>query len=384
MRRRIALTAIVLGVCLSSTLPATLGASYTLSIPGSVETPPEAVTIKGETHHVTSIARTIPGGTLSVSVTAPPGETYRVYIYNGDRKITAVHRATGGQRISFNMTGYPPGSYLVTLYKNGDYKAVHPVVIQRYNVTLTSPTNVPQNSTLPVEITLTPITTAEPIHAVQVILTNGNQTVRATASRQSAQTYRTTLTLQSLPPGDARLYTVVQGTKTAFKDTHQSIIGISTPLSLTIDKQTTLSTTQSPTTTSRPTTPPTTSTKPTPRTSAPTPTSTPLPSVETESTSQLTPRTQSTELPTHTTGRQSTTIQTTVPDSLTHERTSTQEQTSAATTLSTMKSDPTQEILTPHQSTIAQTTTSSSTVPGLGFRSGIVACLCLYLLISQR
>jgi hypothetical protein len=321
---------------------------YDLTIPGSIDTPPREVTIEGQTHTVSAVARSAPGNDLGVTVTAPADASYQVLLYNGDRQIEDSKDGTGEQSVQFDLKGYEPGSYLVALYKDGDYKAVHPVVVRGYTVTVTDvPPRAETNSQFAVSVTAQKVENVEEPESVSVVLASGEHDVQVTATHTSGQTYEAALSLETFPPGDARVYAVVQGSDTAFTDDRKEVLGMSDTTTVSIYEPTTTTTT----------TPPS---SPTATTVGGSPTTTP-------STKTPAPNTTTTTNP-DPTKSMSTTATSTSP-------------TENTTTSTTSATD--DDVITPNQST----TTPSPTTPGIpGFTlvGTALALLCAGLLAVRR
>lgn len=286
MSRRFVVGILVIGLCLSSGIPTALTASYDLTVSGSVDTPSRTVTFDGDTYQVSGVATAKPGETLSVDVTAPSETDYRVNLYNSDRQIQAQRPGTGTSDVQFDLTGYEPGSYMLLLSKDGDYKTIFPVVVSGYEITVEAPSTATVGESVTVAVTLTQITDVEDPNAVTVVVTNATHTQRVTATHQDAATYRATISLHDVSPGEYRVYAVVEGTDSAFTKNRNELLGVSDATTLTVTGRDTPSTTktdgQTPTTatttpspTDTETTPPPTSTSLTTTTQPPTTTPTP-------------------------------------------------------------------------------------------------------------
>lgn len=352
MLRPILVGLLLVGLPLSfaSTPAVTTGAQYDLTISESIDTPPRDVTIEGTTHTVDAVGRTAPGTDLTVRVAAPTDVSYQVLLYNGDRQIEASKDGTGEQTVAFDMTGYEPGSYLVTLYKDGNYKAVHPVVVRGYTVTVNDvPPRAETNTELTLSVTVDKVESVEAPASVKVGLVTDDHDVQVTASKDSGQTYEATIALDSFTPGEARIYAVVQGSDTAFSEDRKELLGISDATTFSITEPTTTTTTAPPTTST--TTPPTTTTSGTSDTT--------------------TTRIETTHSPASTTTT-TTRHQTASPTTTTTETT---------TTASTTDRD----VITPNQSTTEVTpSTSSPDIPGFKLVTTVSVLLGLLYLASRH
>ncbi|UPV98931.1 hypothetical protein M0R88_10355 [Halorussus gelatinilyticus] len=328
MKRRLVLGILIIGLCLSVGAPTALTESYSLTVSNSVDTPTSQVTVDGTQHTVSSIAKTAPGSTLTVSVSAPEATDYTVQLRNRKRQITTDRDGTGDGQVTFDFTGYKPGSYMLLLYKNGEYKDIFPVVVSGYDISVDAPKTATSGSTVTVDISATKSTDVESPNAVYVVFTTDGKTKKVQAAESGSDSYQASVSLEDIPTGDHRLYAYVQGSDTAFKEGKKEILGISNGVALTVtDKKTTTSTSSSnsgaeetstttadttkTTVTTQSTTTRTTSKNTTSTTSAQTPTTTPdisstttatetTTSIKTTSSSLITPNKTATDTATST------------------------------------------------------------------------------------
>lgn len=327
--------------------------NYSLSVENSIEMPARTVSIGGEEHVVSAVGRVTPE-TLSVTVDAPSDVAYDVLLYNGDRQIVTSKEGTGPQSVQFDMTRYAPGSYLLSIYKDGDYKAVYPVIVRGYTVAVDAPTRAAPNSDIAISVTAKQVESVEDPSSVTIVLANGDQSVRATATKETDNKYQATVSLEQFQSRTVRIYAVVQGSDDAFKEGRNELLGISDASTLTISQETTRTTTKSPD--SSPTTEPTAT------------------------------RTTSTTATTTSSTTATTTVSTT--PSTTSTKTSSQRTTETSTqalspTLSTSTTT-TSSVITPARSTTFTQTTPAQGIPGFGIGGCLVALCCLLILAFRR
>jgi len=301
---------LLLGVLaiIGGTYLASADTSYEISIADSIDTPDKTVTLEGNTHTVSAVKRVSPGEQVEADVTAPSDTVYRVYLYDGDRQIVAQERGDGPQKVTFDMSTLEPGSYMLAVSQDGEFKSLHPVVIRGYQVDLSS--HVRQDS-LAVNVSLINREGVESPSAVRVVVTKDDIIYREEAERETENDYRATISLADAPKGEYRVYAIVQGSETAFNGEQKEILGISDSTTVdngnqeTIPKDTSNSPSQPATTTAPqtatattvPTTSPTTALNET-STFSPTHTTTPDETLATKST-------QTTDVPTKTSTTQS-------------------------------------------------------------------------------
>lgn len=353
MSRQGLIAVCIVGLLVSTAVPVVTSANnqYSISVTNHIDTPPRTVSFQGTAHTISAVGRTAPSDTLSVSIDAPEDSSYKVLLYNSDREIAGPQKSgIGDNSLQFDMTEYEPGSYLLTIYKDGYYKAVYPVVVQGYTTTVDAPSRAATDSEIPVTVTADKSATVEDPTAVKIVLTAADKTIRVTATKDSAQTYHGTFSLDTIPAGSARIYAVVQGSEDAFGEDRKELLAISESPSLTIYEETT----QTTTTAADPATPTVTTTaelttSPTNTATTLTTTSSPTPPLSTSLTSTL-PTTTSTERP-----------PTTQPPATTSDA----------------------SVITPAQTTSTTTTLPGPAIPGFGLSSAL-AGLCGFLILSLR
>jgi hypothetical protein len=346
MGSRVSICIVLLLVSLGAPFVTAADSDYDLALDDTVETPPRTVTLEGDEHTVSAVGRAAPGDTLSVSVTAPSDSSYRVLLYDGDRRIVDSKNGNGAQTVRFDLSGYEPSSYMLAVYENGDYKDVHPLVVEGYDVSVDAPSEAETGSEITVTVNGDKTEDVEDPHAVNVIVANTDQSIRATATEQSGSTYEATISLDELPAGEANVYAVVRGDDSAFTDDRKELLGVSDASTLSIYEPTTTQSSGSQT------------------------------STPTETTNRVTTGTESTTTET------SSTTSTTTPAPQTSSMTTTDDTAESSETTTTVTTD---AVITPGQSTMQETTTSSdSSIPGFGLQTGLVALCCLFYVVIRE
>lgn len=227
------------------------GDEYDISIANSVDTPSRTVTFQDKDHEVSAVAVADPGESVSVDVTAPEG-SYRVYIYNGDEQIEASKRGEGDGSYSFDLSNYDAGTYLVTVYQDGNYEAIHPVVVRGYDVSVDHPSSVTAGNDIDVDVELTQTADVATPDSVEIAVADEQDEVNVTATRESGTTYVATVPTDDLATGNYDVYAGVRIDETAFGE--RAIVGVSGASAVEI-------TDPEPTTTSAPSTTRTTTTQ---------------------------------------------------------------------------------------------------------------------------
>lgn len=218
--------------------------SFTITVDGAVDVPERTVDFQGNSYQITAIAKADPGETIDVSVDAPSGEDYDLYIYNGDQRIEDNRRGTGDESFQFTLTGYSAGSYTIALQDEGSFEKVHPLVVRGYTVSVDAPSKVTVDSTINVTVDATKLR-GDDLDRIDVAVANDDDRVDTTATHQSGSTYTANISSDSLPADDYDVLATVRGPDTAFGE--DEVLGLNDGSPLTIESKETA--TPTPTTT---------------------------------------------------------------------------------------------------------------------------------------
>lgn len=240
-RRSVRSVALVLSLVVALTLVSGVpgmaaSSSYDISLSPSVETPPRTVTFQNDNYDVSAIGRVDPGQSVTATVSAPSGDTYRLYVYDSDKQIVDSHRRTGDATVQLSTAGYPAGTYVVTVYHDGAFQKVHPLVVSDYTVSIDTSATALQDSTIQVNISTSPINGNKAISQAKIVVGNANDDVRKTFSRSSYSDFETNVSLQGLGEGDYSTYAVVQGSDEFLGN--KVMLGVSDSQSLAIETPT--------------------------------------------------------------------------------------------------------------------------------------------------
>lgn len=213
---------------------ATLG--YSLAPSPAVDVPDRKISFEGTEYNITHIGHVVPGRAISVEVDAPPGQSFDLYLYNGEREILDRHRDQAGQVVSFDIPAgnpnYRPGTYVLALEHDGVFKAIAPFVIAGFAVNVRAPHSAIDGESVPVTAELKIVNNSKAISDLQVVVGNETHQDRTTLVSQGRRIYTGTVSLNGLSLGNYSLYIVVRGNETVFG--HREVLGISDPLSFRI------------------------------------------------------------------------------------------------------------------------------------------------------
>lgn len=213
------------------------GASdYTLTVHGSIDTPARTVTVTGNDYTISSVAQVKRDASITVAVSAPTEEMYTVVVYNKDEQFAVPSkRGTGDETLTFDLNGLSSGSYMIAIDK-GEFKAIHPLVIKGYDVTLQAPAEVETSETIHLSADVTRRAGANTLHSVKIVIADEQMTIQKTATKGADGTYEVTIPAEDLAPGDYRVYATGRGENEAFG--RKEILGLSTAHTLSIVQST--------------------------------------------------------------------------------------------------------------------------------------------------
>lgn len=171
--------------------------------------PEKNVSLKGESYIVDGITRIDRNGTITVQTKSPPETGYNINIYNQQEQVAYEKFAVGNATVTFDMTGFATGSYMLTLRQSGVTRSVQPIIIRGYSISLTAPETV-SGDAFRVTGAVNRLSTGTSIDHIDVVLANETTTIRRTAT-QTEGLYRATLPTGSLAPGTYTVYATVRG-----------------------------------------------------------------------------------------------------------------------------------------------------------------------------
>ena len=209
--------------------------SYGLSASGSVDVPDRTLTHEGTSYDVGSIAERSQGESLAVSVSVPDGTSFHVDLYDADRQLEESTSGSGSDRVTFDTGNLAPGTYLLALYADGEYRAIYPLVVTGYDLSVAHDEKAPVDGTLTVTVDVTATAASGSPAAVEVVIWRGATTEQATATESDSGEYVAELSLSGLATGDYTVYAVAQGSDVVYGG-QQELLGISGSSAVTISE----------------------------------------------------------------------------------------------------------------------------------------------------
>ncbi|WP_415380195.1 hypothetical protein [Halosimplex sp. TS25] len=243
---RLQSTAVValIAVTVLAAAPSSLAAAdgYQMSSSDADSMPERTVEFQDGTFTIDSLITADPGDEISVDVSAPD-EVYRVYVYNSEEQIVDSKRGNGSQSFSFDLSGYDPGSYPVTVYHDGDYEVVQPLVVEGYDVSLDAPSTVERGESATVEIEVEQTAASSSPAHVRAVIANDEEHLMINAS-ESDGSYVATFDGDELSAGSYTVYGAAQDANTAMG--RNEVLGVSERSSLSVEDASTPTATPTP------------------------------------------------------------------------------------------------------------------------------------------
>ena len=237
----------VLGVTLT---PAVATNHFQITSENSQPVPERSVEFQGTTYQVDSFIVADTGEEINVSVSGPD-EAYRVYVYNSDEQLVDSRATLGNDTFTFDLDGYEPGSYAVTVYQAEDHEAIVPLVVEGYNVSIDAPAEVGADEGMSIQVNVERNGTDESPGAVSAVVSSGEEDLVVDATGSDGE-YTADVGAGRLEGGNYTVYGLVQGDEEVFG--RNEVRGVSDSVSLSVRNATTTATrTATPTGTAEPT-----------------------------------------------------------------------------------------------------------------------------------
>ncbi|WP_253739023.1 hypothetical protein [Halohasta salina] len=198
--------------------------SYQLSTPDSVDTPTREITLRSTTYEVSALGRAEPDSSVDLTVDAPDNQFYRVYLYNSSQTPVIRESGTGDSKLTFDLSGQDPGTYMFALQEQGTTQVIHPLVIKGYGVDLDTPDQVSSGDSFTADISLSQTGSDLTADRVEVVVAGQESQITETAS-ENGDSYTATVSTDPLSDGSYSVYANVRGTNTVYNE--QEILGVS-------------------------------------------------------------------------------------------------------------------------------------------------------------
>lgn len=221
-------------------LPAVAASSYDLAADPAIETPERTVSYLGTDFTLDSVTQTTVDESVLISATAPDGASYFLQFRNPDNNFVESVSRTGSATYTIDSYGTgEAGTYAVALRQDGEFKAVHPVVIPGYTLSVSAPDTVDSGDALTIstDVTERSVDRHSDLDYLQVAIYNDDQIIRRTMDNVDSETYEYTLSTDELDGDSYRVSVVVRGD--AEVRGQAEVLAVAEPQALTVSDTTT-------------------------------------------------------------------------------------------------------------------------------------------------
>jgi len=172
---------LVVLAAVSFAAPVSSQSEYGLEVVNSVSTPEETIELEGSEYLVDGIGVIEPGEPIEIEVTSP--EQYRLYLYNTDEKSVyddiwsadETRVAMGTEDDVLDTSNLEAGTYMLSLEPRGEgRKAVYPVVVQEFDLSVEFPETVSAGEEAEFTATVEPSEAAADVDTVNVAIWNSD------------------------------------------------------------------------------------------------------------------------------------------------------------------------------------------------------------------
>ena len=220
-----------------------LAGGFDIAVEERIDVPAETVTVEGEEFPVSAIAHVEPGEEVTVHVDAPEDARYEINIYTLEQTVQDFHPATGDETATFDTDTIDPGSYVIAAVEDGEFVAVHPLVVADYTAAIEAPEAVEPDRTFEMTVTTDALAGENEIGGVELVVWNENTRERVTMTERDDGSYGATV--DGLPEGSYETYAAVIADEQI--DGQDNVIGLAEPQSLAVSDEAVTTPTETPT-----------------------------------------------------------------------------------------------------------------------------------------
>lgn len=232
-RRSLSLV-LVAGLLLATASVATAAASYELEVSNSIDGPAQEFTVEGETFTVSSLSYHEPGDPIEASVTQSGGDgaEYELLLYDAERRIEKNTRPQSGDGgFTFATDDLSAGTYVLVVEED-DFEAVHPIVVQGYDVQFDTQTAVATGESWTATADLDAYEDAPAVHSVEFVLLGEDTEEQFEATATGEGSYEATVRAPERA-GQYRFGVTVRGSNEV-EDGEREPIAVSDPVTLDV------------------------------------------------------------------------------------------------------------------------------------------------------
>ncbi|MDT3435583.1 hypothetical protein [Haloarcula sp. 1CSR25-25] len=218
---------------------------YSLSATPSLDVPDQTVTYESTEYSITSITRVFAGESVTTEANVPDDASYEIKFRGPDNQLISSDRYSGDTTHTVDYFGNgEAGTYAITIRDENELKAVYPVVLAGYSVSVAAPTSIESGQSLAVTANLTEkdIQTHSSLDRVEVVIGDDDIAARQQMNKEQAGQYTANISTADIEPASYNLYVVVRGDE----DVRQraEVLAVSDLSSLTISERSTSTVTE--------------------------------------------------------------------------------------------------------------------------------------------
>jgi len=222
---------------------------YGLSAEPSIDVPDRTVTYDGNEYTFNAITQTTTDSAVEVTTTVPNDESYYIQFRDPDNGVIESVFQTGESSYSIDFYGEgQAGTYAVLLRESGEFRAIYPIIVPGYDVSVSAPETVDSDSSITVtaDISERSIDRHSDLSYVELVLYNDGHEMREQMEAGESGSYTQTISADQLDTGIYNVSVVVRGD--AEVRNQDEVLALSEPRSLTVTE----TDTQTPTETDTP------------------------------------------------------------------------------------------------------------------------------------
>jgi hypothetical protein len=222
---------------------------YGLSAEPSIDVPDRTVTYDGNEYTFNAITQTTTDSAVEVTTTVPNDESYYIQFRDPDNGVIESVFQTGESSYSIDFYGEgQAGTYAVLLRESGEFRAIYPIIVPGYDVSVSAPETVDSDSSITVtaDISERSIDRHSDLSYVELVLYNDGHEMREQMEAGESGSYTQTVSADQLDTGTYSVSVVVRGD--AEVRNQDEVLALSEPRSLTVTE----TDTQTPTETDTP------------------------------------------------------------------------------------------------------------------------------------
>lgn len=188
---------------------------YGITADPSMDTPTETTTYEGNEYTVSSVTPVTADETISVQTSAPEGAFYDIIFRGPENQIISSYRTADDASQTIDYIPAEAGTYAITIQDDGTAQTVQPVVVQGYDITLSTAESVERGESVTIEASVSErsIEKHSSFDRVELVIGNENLEVREQMNQADDKVYTATVSTDDFETRSYNVYAVVRGDK---------------------------------------------------------------------------------------------------------------------------------------------------------------------------